>query len=127
MSALPRRVVGYDLHLTIQRHPLVAYFVAAYTISWAIALPLAAVAQGILTIALPLWLHYLTAFGPALAALLVRRIVDGPEGVRCLARRVLTWRIGLGWFLFAAVSPIVLYALIAVGVVVPGRCATRPA
>jgi uncharacterized protein len=120
MRAIPRPRVGYDLHVTIQRHSLVAYFVAVYTISWAIALPLAAVVQGILTIALPLWLHYLTAFGPALAALLVSRIVDGPEGVRSLARRALTWRIGLGWFLFAAVSPIVLCALIALGVVALG-------
>jgi uncharacterized protein len=120
MRAISHPPIHYDLRITVQRHSLVAYFVAAYTLSWAIALPLAAVAQGLLPLALPLWLHYLTAFGPALAALLVTRIVDGPEGVRSLANRVFKWRIGLDWFLFAAASPVVLYALIALGVVVLG-------
>ena len=83
-------------------------------------MPLALEAQGALNLALPFWLHYCTAYGPLLAALLVTRVVSGPAGLRSLGRRMGQWRIGLGWLLFAALSPIVLYLLLAVVLVALG-------
>jgi hypothetical protein len=52
----------------LKRHPLSTYFVLAYAISWIVAVPLALQAQGITHTQLPFTLHYLMAFGPALAA-----------------------------------------------------------
>ena len=52
----------------IQRRPVFSFYIFAYVYSWAIAVPLALQAQGIISARLPLAFHYLTAFGPALAA-----------------------------------------------------------
>lgn len=117
---IPKPASRFNPAVLIKQHPVAAYVVLAYALSWVIALPLAAVAQGLLSVALPFWLHYLTAYGPLLAALIVTRIVDGSVGVRSLVGRMLIWRIGLGWLLFAAFSPVALYALIALVVVAFG-------
>ena len=57
----------------IARRPLLSYFVLAYAVSWSVAVPLALQAQGVVATRLPWALHYLTAFGPAVAALAVAR------------------------------------------------------
>lgn len=54
-----------------ERHPIASFYVAAYFYSWVVAVPLALQAQGITRTHLPFALHYLTAYGPALAALTV--------------------------------------------------------
>jgi hypothetical protein len=51
----------------IERHPIVSFYIVAYIFSWCIAVPLALQTQGVIATRLPLWLHYLTAFGPAAA------------------------------------------------------------
>ena len=60
------------------RHPVATYFALAYVISWAIGVPLALQAQGITRTHLPFALHYLTAFGPALAALAIASMIGEP-------------------------------------------------
>ena len=62
----------------IQRHPLPTYFFLAYAFSWLIAVPLALQAQGLTDTRLPFALHYLTAFGPALAALITASLLGQP-------------------------------------------------
>ena len=59
----------------ISRHPLASFYVAAYLYSWAVAVPLALQAQEVTATHLPFALHYLSAFGPALAALTVTMLV----------------------------------------------------
>ena len=54
----------------MKKYPLAAYFVITYAISWAIAIPLAARALGILDLPLPFAIHYLIPFGPMLAAII---------------------------------------------------------
>ena len=92
----------------IARHQLAAYFMLAYAISWSIALPLALQAQGITGVRLPWALHYLTAWGPAGAALIVSamlRETAGPNRAdRPAARPLLWWAIGFG-------SPLLLFAV----------------
>jgi membrane protease YdiL (CAAX protease family) len=57
-----------------QRHTLALFYVIAYAVSWSIAVPLALQAHGHWPFRVPLWMHYLTAFGPAAAALIVSRL-----------------------------------------------------
>jgi uncharacterized protein len=66
----------------VSRHPVPCYFVLAYAISWSVAVPLALQARGIVNAHLPWALHYLTAYGPALAALSMMRFLREPLGGR---------------------------------------------
>ncbi|MEO7910661.1 MAG: hypothetical protein ABIV47_13525 [Roseiflexaceae bacterium] len=91
-----------------------AYFILAYALSWAIEIPLAASAQGWLHVPVPLALHYLASFGPMLSALIVTAATAGSDGMRQLLAGILQWRVGLGWVLFATLSPIVLFAVAAI-------------
>lgn len=120
MSAVPHPATHFDLPAIAKRFPIATYMILAYSFSWSIALPLALAAQGLLKVAPPSWLHYLTAYGPMVAGLVMTRLMYGSVGVRALFKRMLAWRIGLGWLLFAACSPVALYALIAMIAVAGG-------
>lgn len=91
------------------RHSLVLYFALAYAFSWLIWLPLAASVNGLLAVQLSPSLHYLSAYGPLLAALLTTWLTCGRGGLRALWASALRWRVGVGWLLFAAVSPVALW------------------
>jgi CAAX protease family protein len=92
-----------------KRHPLSTYFVLAYAISWIVAVPLALQAQGITHTHLPFALHYLMAFGPALAALATASLLHEPLGAtQCKAKRSLPHR-SLWWFIGFG-SPLAMFA-----------------
>jgi len=94
----------------ITRHPLASYFVVAYAMSWSVAVPLALQAQGILAERLPWALHYLTAFGPALSALLISRVVrESPRAAESDRRKPVTQPIG--WWAVGFASPLLLFAV----------------
>src|ERR687898_2555229 len=112
-----RFVVASRASLWVREHQLVTYFVLAYAISWAIVAPLIASAQGFTDVPVPFALHYLNDYGPLLAALITAGIANGTEDLRDLFRRMIRWRVGLGWVLVAAFSPLAVYG-IAVGIVV---------
>ena len=97
----------------LKQHALIAYFILAYVISWAVELPLAASAQGWLHTRVPGPLHYLASFGPMLSALIVTAATEGSPGIRQLLAGLLKWRVGLGWFLFSTLLPIALFVLAA--------------
>ena len=91
----------------IGRHPLSAYYLLAYICSWSVAVPLALQGQGLVTLHLPLALHYLTAFGPAIAALIVARLLREP-GRR--ETKPLEGGRGVAWWIVGAMSPLLLFA-----------------
>ena len=94
----------------VAQHPLPAFFVVAYAMSWTIAVPLALQAQGVLASDLPWWLHYLTAFGPAIAALVVA--TAGGERLPVLAqRRPRRLASHATWWIVGVTSPVLLLAL----------------
>jgi membrane protease YdiL (CAAX protease family) len=95
-----------------KRHSLLMFFVLAYALSWAVEIPLALRAQGLISAPIPWSLHYLSAYGPMLAAIIVTGITSGGEGLRELARRMFKWRVRPVWWL-VAFAPLVLYALLA--------------
>ena len=97
----------------LKRHPVMAYFMLAYVISWAIELPLAAVAQGWVHASVPFGLHYLAAFGPMVSALLITAATEGRNGIHQLLTGLLKWRVGLGWMLFSILGPIALFVIAA--------------
>ena len=76
----------HALSILLKQHPVMVYFALAYAISWAIEIPLAALAQGWLHIPVPPALHYVASFGPMLPALIVTAVTDGRQGIRLLAR-----------------------------------------
>src|SRR5215212_8898601 len=105
--------------LWVKEHQLITYFVLAYAISWIIVAPLIASAQGFIDVPVPFALHYLNDYGPLLAAIITAGTANGTDGLRELFQRMTKWRVGWGWILVAAFSPLAVYA-IAVGVVIIG-------
>ena len=82
----------------IRRHPLVAFFVLAYLLTWWVY-PLLFVS--------PL-IGLLGLFGPALAAILVTGLTEGRAGVGVLLRRLVHWRVPLPWWAAALGLPALL-------------------
>jgi len=99
--------------LWLKQHPVLAYFMLAFTLSWAIEIPMAASAQGWLHVSVPAALHYLAAFGPMVSAVIITAATEGRPGMRQLLAGVVQWRVGLGWILWA-LSPIALFVVAAI-------------
>lgn len=105
----------------IQRHPVAAYWVITLAISWLIWLPLIAQAQGWENLNAPFALHYLGAFGPMLAAIVMTWIVGRRAGLSELWSRIVRWRAGwVGW-LAAVGSPVALFVFAAIVSVAMGN------
>lgn len=95
-------VPGYGLAAAVRRHPLGAYFLLTYLLSWGYWVPLA-LAGGRPS-------HFPGLLGPMLAALAVTPIVAGRAGVADLGRRMVRWRVPIRWYATAA-APLVAAAL----------------
>ncbi len=78
---------------------LLLYFALAYGISWLIWAPLWLPHFGVEGLPIVPNQHYLGAFGPLLAAFIVRYRAEGRPGVRDLAGRMLRWRVAPLWYL----------------------------
>jgi membrane protease YdiL (CAAX protease family) len=113
----------------LARHPLTAFFVLAYLLTWIVWAPWVLGRDGAgwwPTHIDPAYLGYYTAVailaGPTLAALLVTAACDGGPGVRRLLGRIVRWRVGVVWYVVALVAvPLLAVA----GAIVYGR--TLPA
>ena len=88
----------------VKRHPLIAFFVLAYALTWPL-IPLVSVS--------PLW-GFPALFGPATAAIIVAAVADGRTGLKDLLGRVVRWRVGARWYAVALGLPVIL-ALAAAG------------
>ncbi|MGD9986316.1 CPBP family intramembrane glutamic endopeptidase [Pseudonocardia sp.] len=91
----------------LARHPLVAFFAIAAAGAWVVELPviLSRTGTGLLPYTLPpvaaaLLIAAATFTGPTVAAFVMVRAVEGPEGPRRLLRRYVQWRVKLRWYLF---------------------------
>ena len=73
----------------IRRHPLVAFFVLAFAITWA-----------------PTPFGIFMAAGPLLAAIAITAVVDGRRGLRELGSRIIRWRVGWHWYAAAILIPL---------------------
>jgi hypothetical protein len=103
--AAPRR--GFKGLLA--RHPLVSYFLITFT--WLLFLPGPLTYYGLLKLN-PSALGMLAIaglLGPILSGFIMTALIEGREGVGDLLRRVVLWRVGLQWYLFALLGlPVVM-------------------
>src|SRR2546421_10906682 len=85
------------LRRLLSRHPLGAFFVLAYGITWGMT-ALFFVVIGGFGLQLPPSVSYiiglLPGFGPAIAALIMTSVIVGKAGVGQLLRRLVQWRVG---------------------------------
>ena len=99
----------------LARHPLVFFFLMAFAFSWIAWSPwvLSEEGAGLLPfsspllerVALPLGIF----LGPTLAAFIMTGITEGRAGTRRLLGRIVLWRVGLRWYLFAFIGvPLVM-------------------
>jgi hypothetical protein len=86
---------------------LLAYFVLACAISWAIEIPLALTQRGITQPIFPQWVHYFLSYGPMLSALIVTWTTEGHSGIRKIWAQINRWQVGGIWWL-AALSPLIV-------------------
>jgi uncharacterized protein len=105
----------------IASHPILAYLILAYAISWTIFLVPLFSREGIGLLsydAPPIQVFALLAsvLGLTGSAFTVTALVDGRAGVRTLARRYLRWRVGIQWYLLAVFGLLVV-GLVALSVV----------
>lgn len=89
-TATPSRITT-----TTRAFPLVAFFVLAYALSWIILVP---AGLGLLPDSAGI-LSWLPPFGPAVAAFVVTALTGGRSAVGQLLRRLIQWRVGVGWYL----------------------------
>lgn len=82
----------------MRKHPLIAFFVLAYLLTWWIY-PLLRFSP---LLGIP------GLFGPALAAIIMAAVTGGKAGVKALLSRVVLWRVGLPWYVIALGLPTVL-------------------
>jgi membrane protease YdiL (CAAX protease family) len=94
----------------VKRHPMVAFFVLAYALSWWAWIPYAFGA----------FPNPIAGFGPFLAALAVLGLTEGRVGVVGLLRRMVRWRVGVGWYAVALLLPAAVAGLAATVNVVLG-------
>jgi hypothetical protein len=88
----------YKIKLFVQRHPLVLFFVLAYSLSWG---------NYILSANLPNF-PFFFPYGPLVAAIIIASISGGLDGLKDLAIRCLRWRVPLRWYAAALLVPIAI-------------------
>lgn len=83
---------------SIRRHPLAAFFILAFVVTWAVWVPRAA---GVPTGAAgQLW-----TWAPAAAALLAAALTGGRAAVGDLGARLVRWRVGWRWYAVVVLGP----------------------
>src|SRR5215207_2975479 len=85
----------------VKRHPIVTFFVLAYTFSW-----LPWVLGTLVPASRPFVLYPFFGSGPLLAALIVIPFCQGRAGLRAWAARMLKWRVGWHWYPVAIGIPL---------------------
>jgi membrane protease YdiL (CAAX protease family) len=88
---------------------VVVFFLLAFGISWAVWIPAALASHNIITFEMNKDLSgLLGVFGPFFAALITTAMYDGKTGFGLLFKRLLTWRVGIRWYLFVLFWPVAL-------------------
>lgn len=91
------------------RHPVAAFTLVAYGVSWALWLPLLASRQGWIQPSASPYLHLCGSLGPLAAAVAVTAAAHGRRGLRDLWRRAVAWRGRAGWLALAVLGPVALF------------------
>ncbi|MEG3614694.1 type II CAAX endopeptidase family protein [Isoptericola haloaureus] len=106
----PRGLTGWAA-----AHPVAAFVVLAYAISWTLWVPVVVGAGG----AVAQVLFVVGGLGPAVSALLVTRRIGAPLGP--WARQIVRWRVPLRYYLYALGLPALLFAIVNVELAIVGQ------
>jgi len=88
-----------NLTSTIKSHPVVAFYILAFVISWLGWIPQALYGRGLSSFNSPL-LNFLAVGGPTLAAVTVILLIKEKGGLRKLFGALFKLRISFGWYVF---------------------------
>jgi membrane protease YdiL (CAAX protease family) len=91
----------------VKRHPLIAFFLLAFALSWIFWLPLVFLRDTI-PATQGLVLLILGSSVPSLLAIVLTAIVLGRESLRKLLGRLLIWRVDPRWYLVVVLGPAAL-------------------
>lgn len=94
-----------------KKHSLVLYFTLAYAVTWSFHIPLVLSRRGLIQAQIPMAIHYLGAFGPMVAAVIVTGLTAGTAGIRLLLMRWFKWRVAFKYYAFAILGPFGLFTL----------------
>src|SRR6266536_1788034 len=98
----------------VRRHPVVAYYILTFAISWGGILLVVGGPAGIpgtqaqIDRLMPLAILFML-FGPCLASLVCTGLVDGRAGYAALLARLCTWRVNPVWYAVALLTAPVVY------------------
>jgi membrane protease YdiL (CAAX protease family) len=103
------------MRTAVSKHPLVAFFLLAFSLSWIAVLPLvlnpAQAPEPFLILG--------ALVGPTLSALIVLGLTEGRSAFRPFLARYLQWRAGLLWWLIVLFGALVALTIVAAVVVGP--------
>ena len=115
----------------LERHPIAAYFVITFTISWAGALAVAApgwMRDGSISKTTGIVMFPAMLLGPLASGILMSGVAGGGEGTKDLVRRIRRWRVGLAWYGVLLIPPATVLAILLLlerllsGSFAPNRC-----
>ena len=97
----------------LARHPLISFFIMAFAFSWITWSPWVLSEEGVGLLPYPVsgfpWIPLGIFLGPTLSGFIMTGITEGRAGVRRLLHRIVLWRVGLRWYLFALIGiPVVM-------------------
>src|SRR5918997_668477 len=95
------------LSSVVKQHPLITFFVLAYTLSWSLESPLVFLTDS-LTGTQSLALVILASNVPSAVAIVLTAMVFGRGALRKLLGRLLTWRVNPIWYLVVFLGPAAL-------------------
>jgi hypothetical protein len=97
--AAPRR----GIKALLARHPLISYFIITFAFSWLVWVPGVLTYYGVLSVAPSVIgvLGIVGLLGPVLSGFVMTALTEGVAGVGDLLPRIVLWRVGIQWYLFA--------------------------
>jgi uncharacterized protein len=93
----------------LKKNPVPAFFVLTFAIAWSIWLPLGFLVPENPYLSLP------GAWAPTVSALILIGVSEGRDGIRKFLKRLLRWRVGVGWYLVVLFG-VAMIAYLAIGV-----------
>jgi membrane protease YdiL (CAAX protease family) len=104
--------MDYPLQIPPKRNALRLFFSLVFILSWPLWMLSALARAGMLAFPFPATLGDLIgAWVPSLLGIFITLAVDKRRAVRLLLRRMLVWRVGLEWYIFALFWPALLSLL----------------
>jgi membrane protease YdiL (CAAX protease family) len=99
----------------IRGHPILAYFIATYVISWGgaflVVAPKLVHGQAVPQMS-GLLMFPVLLLGPSIAGIALTALVDGRQGLRSLFARMVHWQLRGGWYLPLLIPPVAVLAVL---------------